>query len=87
MVKDKILISPSYAKGSNVLIEKILDIFKLNTQVSKETKKNIQCHKCEEGESNQENNVVAIKDIKEILLTDETLNSKKRCIAPIQKTK
>lgn len=33
MVKEKILIFPTYAKGSNVLIAKILDIFKLNAQV------------------------------------------------------
>lgn len=41
----------------------------------------------EEGEYNQENNVVSIKDIKEVIHTDEILNSKKRCIAHIQTTK
>lgn len=75
---------------SNVLNSNILDIVKLNAQVFQGNKKNYNVTNDEEGESNQENNIVTfdthIKDMKGTIYTGEPSNSKNICVTHIHKT-
>lgn len=63
--------------GSNVLNANILDMFKLNAQVTSNVRND------EEDESNQGNNVMTFQDIKKVIHTCKPSNSK--CITHLQK--